>query len=59
MAKILHILTKEPSEFQNSLIQDHSVDSGAEVETVSLHQNELDYKKLLNDIFEAELVIVW
>jgi hypothetical protein len=54
---ILHILRSEPGEWVRRLIARTS--QGATATEVPLFRGDVDYARLVEDIFAADLVICW
>jgi hypothetical protein len=59
MAKILHILTRADDSLARNVVGRQRESSDDRVETTDLTQEEVDYQKLLADIFEADSIQVW
>jgi hypothetical protein len=55
--KILHILRSEPDEMTRNLIQ-QSFEDAQRVE-IPMHQKDVDYEKLVEEIFASDKVICW
>ncbi len=55
--KVLHILKSEPDENTNALID--LLSKGEEASTFSLYDDEVDYERLIDAIFDHEKVISW
>jgi len=54
--RVLHVLKSEPDEMVESFLEAFSED---EVETVRLYEGEVDWGKLVDDIFRHEKIICW
>lgn len=55
--KILHILRSEPDELVEKLIENLSEEDGATV--TSLYQSDVDWSRLVDDIFSHQKIICW
>ena len=55
--KTLHLLRSEPDEWVRELMREAS--PGEEVREVPLHSGEVDYDRLIAEIFESDRVIAW
>jgi hypothetical protein len=55
--KILHILRSEPDEMTRNLIQ-QSFEDAQNIE-IPMHQKDVDYEKLVEEIFASDKVICW
>ena len=55
--KILHILRSEPDEMTRNIISQTFED--AQNNEIPLHQENIDYDKLVADIFASDSVICW
>ena len=55
--KILHILRSEPDEMTRNLIQ-QSFEEAQNIE-VPMHQKELNYDELVEEIFHSDKVVSW
>lgn len=54
---ILHIIRSEPDVMTQSFIR--ATSQGKESAEVPLYPGEIDYKRLLDDIFKSDQVICW
>ncbi len=54
---ILHILRTEPDDMVRRIIR--KISNGEKNKTVPLFRTEIDYDKLLEDIFSSDRVISW
>ena len=59
MARILHILTRADDSLAEDVIRLQRESSADRVETKDLSQEDVDYRSLLEDIFEADSIQVW
>jgi hypothetical protein len=55
--KLLHILKSEPDETTKTLMD--IISEGEEVTTFSLYEDNPDYEKLIDLIFEHDKVVSW
>jgi hypothetical protein len=55
--KLLHIFRSKPTEEVLNLVK--SLSEGQESNTVSLYESEIDYGKLVEDIFSHDKVVSW
>ncbi|MBU0545366.1 MAG: hypothetical protein KKH97_08520 [Proteobacteria bacterium] len=55
--KTLHILRSEPTTMTQNFIQATSADGGNE--QVKLYQENIDYNRLVHEIFISDRVICW
>lgn len=56
--KILHILRSKPDELVQTLISRMSK-AGNEGKEVLLYQGSVDYDRLVEEIFQSDMVICW
>lgn len=59
MARILHILTRTDDQLAKGVVDCQKASAIDQVETADLTQEDVDYHKLLEDIFEADSIQVW
>ncbi len=55
--KILHILRSEPDDLVEQLVENLSGEDGATV--TSLYQDDVDWWRLVDDIFSHQKIICW
>jgi hypothetical protein len=55
--EILHLLRSEPDELVNMFIQE--VSKGKKTAEIPLYQGEIDYDRLIEEIFKSDRVISW
>jgi hypothetical protein len=55
--KLLHVLKSEPDEIIKTFMQPLS--EGNEVQQFDLYKGEVDYDKLVEQVFEHDKVICW
>jgi hypothetical protein len=55
--KLLHIFRSKPTEEVLNLVK--TLSEGEEANTVSLYEGEINYAKLVEDIFSHDKVISW
>ncbi|MBW1868241.1 MAG: hypothetical protein JRI73_02865 [Deltaproteobacteria bacterium] len=55
--KLLHVLKSEPDEIIKTLME--SLSEGNEVQQFDLYKGEVDYDKLVEQVFEHDKVICW
>ena len=55
--KILHILREEPDETVKDIVA--STTNGDKSKTVELYSGEIDWSRLVDDIFSHDKVICW
>ena len=55
--KTLHILRSEPTPMTNHLIQ--ATSAGKDDTTFLLYNDDIDYDRLVDDIFSSDRVICW
>lgn len=59
MANILHIITGSDDELAQEVIARQRASSENQVVTTDLAGAEVDYRRLLEDIFKADSIQVW
>ena len=59
MQTALHILTRKDDPLAEEIVGCQHLQSGLEVRVFNLAAPEPDYRKLLEEIFEADSVAVW
>ncbi len=55
--KLLHVLKSEPDEIIKTLME--SLSEGNEVQQFDLYKGEVDYDKLVEQVFEHDKVVCW
>jgi hypothetical protein len=59
MRTLLHLLTHADNSLATEMINRQSAEGAAKIVVLDLTKPELDYKQLLERIFEADSVQVW